>query len=67
VGDPTVIQDIPESTHQDVVAANITLAEAENDSAPDMPAKKVPQVVCMKLQLIPNLRSLGSSSFKAVY
>ena len=51
MGDPSVVQVIPEETDHDVVA-NIALAEAEHDSAPDMPAKKAPEVVRMEKRSI---------------
>ena len=53
VGNPSVVQVIPEETDHDVVAS-IALAEAEHDSAPDMPAKKAPEVVCTGVRLILN-------------
>ena len=67
VGDPIAVQDTPDPTDHDVVAANVALAEAENSSAPDMPAKKVPQVVCVKLQLLLNFHLIDPVLFKAVY
>ena len=49
VGDSTVVQDNPQTTDHDVVVANIALAEAKPYSPPDMPAKKAPEVVRMKM------------------
>jgi hypothetical protein len=67
-GDPIVAQDSPDQIGHDVVAANVALAEAENDSAPDMPSKKASEVVRTKLRFEVDVVSASCCSpFDGVY